>query len=73
MLLFGVAVEESWESLSTNFRMALMTALAVGKGAFAFFSKRGACGWRAAAVGGVVAERTLNYLPWVRWGSGASV
>ena len=48
--------------------MALMTALTVGGGAFAFLSKRGARGWKAAAVGGVAAERTPKYIPWVRWG-----
>ena len=42
MLLFGVADEESWESLSENFRMALMTALMVGEGAFALSFQRGA-------------------------------
>ena len=68
-----VADESSWESLSENFRMALMTALTVGEGACAFLSKKGACGWKAAAVGGAAAERTPTYLSWVRWGSGASV
>ena len=52
--------------------MALMTALMVGEGALRFpFEER--CGWKAAAVGGAAAERTPKYLPWVRWGSGASV
>ena len=71
VLLFGIAGEESWESLSANFRMVLMTALTVGEGALAFLSKRGACGWKAAAVGGAATERTPKYPPWVRWGSGA--
>ena len=40
MLSFGIADEESWESLSENFRMALMSALAVDEGAFALSSRR---------------------------------
>ena len=40
MLLFGVADEESWETLSENFRMALMTALTVDEEAFAVGRRR---------------------------------
>ena len=36
MLLFGIADEESCESLSENFRMALMTALTVDEEALRF-------------------------------------
>ena len=41
VLSFGVADEESWESLSENsFRVALTTALAVGEEAFVFPFRR---------------------------------
>ena len=40
MLLLGVAGEESWESLSEDFRVALMTALTVGEGALGTVGRR---------------------------------
>ena len=41
MLLFGVADKEFSESLSENFRMALLTALTVDEEAFALFFEEG--------------------------------
>ena len=69
VLLFEVADEEFWGSLSENFWMAFMTTLTVDERAYALsFSKRSVCGWKAAAVVGAAAERTPKYFPWVRWG-----
>ena len=41
MLLFEVADENSWESLSENIRMALITALTVDEEMFAFSFQKG--------------------------------